>query len=316
MTGDALLDRVHDQDRERTLLAWSQWTDAMGLDSFENRIRTRDGALHRIHWHVYPVRDDRGDLRDIQAIGRDFTWWDVLEEKVRAGQRTASVARLVQGLAHKFNNMLVSVLGNASVLASQLDKDHPWRTIVDDIAAGAERAGKLTRQLMTYARSTPQVLQRHRLRDLLTDYAELGQSAVPAGVSLEVHAEAENDWIEADATQLQQVVVNLLLNAAEAMPDGGAVHVRTANVSSPSPDASASKDVLALIVEDTGVGIAPADRDRIFDPFFTTKEIGRGLGLAVVQGIVHAHGGKIEVDSQEGKGTTVTVLLPLADSSD
>jgi len=312
MVGKDPIDWVHPDDRQQTREAWERWTVSAEPLAFRNRLVSRAGKEHRIQWRIHPVRDRTGRLTHIQGIGRDLAVGYELEEKLRAAQFSESIVRLSRGLAHKFNNMLVSVLGNASVLANQLEKNHPWRPIVDDIVQGAERAARLTRQLLTYARSTSHLPQRRRLGDLLAENLELGQTALPSKVSLEIHADAEDDWIETDPKQFQQVALNLVLNAAEAMPDGGEVTVRTGRASCALESGSPETECVALIVEDTGVGITPEDQERMFAPFFSTKDLGRGLGLAAVQGIVQAHRGKIEVESTPGEGTVVRVLFPTA----
>ncbi len=300
---EQLLEKVHPEDRERTRHAWDGWPGTGGLVHFENRIQSTDQGSRRIHWNVRPVLNDEGQLSHVQAVGRDFTDWYRLEEKLRGAQRSESIAGLARGFAHEFNNMLVSVLGNASVLSSQLDGDHEWRPIVDEIANGADRAAKLTRQLLTYARSAHRIPQRRRFNELVRESIELGQTALPGTVRVEIRPEATNDWIEADPMQVQQVLLNLVMNAADAMPEGGTVSVRTENSLCRLAGGGPETECVDLVVEDAGVGIAPEDRERIFDPFFSTKEMGRGLGLAAVQGIVEAHGGQIEVDSTLGEGT-------------
>ncbi len=312
MVGRDFVDWVHPDDRQRTREAWERWTASTEPLGFRNRLVTRAGKEHRIQWRIHPVRDPSGRLTHIQGIGRDLTARYELEEKLRAAQFSESVVRLSRGLAHKFNNMLVSVLGNASVLANQLEKGHPWRAMVDDIVQGAERAARLTRQLLTYARSTSHLPQRRRLRDLLSENFELGQTALPSKVSLQIHADTEDDWIETDPKQFQQVALNLVLNAAEAMPDGGRITMRTDRVACALESGSPETECVTLIVEDTGVGIPPEDQELMFDPFFSTKDLGRGLGLAAVQGIVQAHRGKIEVESTPGEGTIVRVLFPMS----
>ncbi len=310
MTFDQFLERVHPDDRDHTQEAWETWIDAAETTHFGNRLLSIAEEEHRIQWSIHPVRSRTGELTCLQTVGHDLTSWHDLEQKIQTARLSESMVRLTGGFAHKFNNMLVSVLGNASLLASQLEANHPWRLIVDDIVAGADQAARLTRQLLTYARSTPHVPQRRRLRDLLAESLELGETALPSRIDLKIDIGAQDDWVEADPMQFQHMVINLVLNAAEAMPDGGTVSVQTADVPADPKDNRAQRGFAAIIIEDTGVGIAEDDLKRMFDPFFSTKEMGRGLGLAAVKGMVRAHSGKIEVQSEPGRGTRIRVLLP------
>lgn len=307
-----LIDRVHADDQANTRENLERAENVPGPLRFDNRIVSPSNAEHRILWNVSAVRDRSGKLTHLQGIGHDVTEWYDLEQRLKGAQYSESVVRLARGFAHEFNNMLVSVLGNATVLLGQVQPDHHWYPILSDIIDGAERAARLTRQLLTYARATSYTPQRRRLGDLLNEHLELNRTVVPPVIDLRVHLDAEDDWIEADPMQLQQVVIGLISNAVEAMPDGGTVTVRTSRVDAAGSSGRAAPGWLLLSVEDMGVGIPPEDRERIFDPFFSTKEMGRGLGLAAIQGIVQAHRGKIEIESRPGWGTKARVYLPPA----
>ncbi len=304
------LDQVHPEDKENTERAWEAWLQATGLQNFENRLLSTAGKEHRGFWNVQPVRDANGLLTHIQCIGRDFTARYRLDEKLRNTQRAESIARLARGFAHEFNNMLVSVLGSASVLEAQMAEDHPWRAIAHDIVTGAERAAKLTKQLLTYARGTVPSPQPLRLSELLSESLDFTGTMLPNNIDIRTEIDTGGDWIDGDPVQMQQVVLNLVQNAAESMPEGGSVTIRVQEGVNGAPEAPVQPPAVMLTVEDHGWGIPPDDRDQIFDPFFSTKEMGRGLGLAAVQAIVQSHGGKVEVESTPGQGSTFLVTLP------
>jgi two-component system, cell cycle sensor histidine kinase and response regulator CckA len=308
---DGLVDRLHPDDRQKLVDLWDGMKLNDGLLAVETRVLASSGVAAHFYWHFRSVRDEAGRLLRIHAVGRDITECHDAYQGLDSERRSESIIRLARGLSHDFNNMLVSVLGNASVLASQLEPNHPWRSIVEDIIAGADRAATLTRQLLTYARSTRHASHRIRLGDLLDDYMDRCRNAISPAIRLGFRHEAAEDVVDADTVQLGQVLLNLVLNAAEAMPNGGTVSVRTANLPRPGAGDSSEPGWVAMIVEDSGVGIAPEVRQRMFDPYYSTKGAGRGLGLAVVQGVVQSHKGFIEVESELEKGTLIRVFLPL-----
>lgn len=307
-----VINHVYSADRQQLKDGWMRVRNQTGPSMLECRVVAQDGTLRRIHWHFCPVLNEEGQIQRVHAVGRDVTQSHDSHEGLSAERRSEAIIQLARGLSHDFNNMLVSVLGNASVLAGQLSADHPWWPIVNEIIEGADRAAELTRNLLTYARSTRHAPQRRQLGELLDHYLARCRGLLEPNVKLEYRAEAANNTIEADPPQLEQAILNLVLNAAESMPGGGTVSVRTANEEFPATSRAAARNGVTITIEDTGVGMTPEVRQRMFDPYFSTKGAGRGLGLAVVQGVVQAHKGILDVESEPGRGTRVRLLLPLA----
>ena len=234
-----------------------------------------------------------------------------LELKLVEAQRLESLGLLAGGVAHDFNNLLVGILGNAELALVRLMADSPARALVEEIRDAGVRAAELAQQILAYSGRGPMARQSVDLAELARDTLELLHASLPPAARLGVDAPGRAPFVEGDATQLRQVLMNLLINAGESLPqDGGDVRVRLEPLTLPATDDSAPTHWIALDVVDTGVGMDPQTRARIFDPFYTTRATGRGLGLAVVHGIVRAHGGTIEVDSDPGRGTRMRVLLP------
>src|SRR3954454_19660021 len=234
---------------------------------------------------------------------RDVTEQRLLEEQLRQSQKMEAVGQLAGGIAHDFNNLLTVIAGYGEIARHRIGAG-PGAGELREIQRAAERAADLTRQLLAFAR-------RQVLEPVLLDVNEVTGGLVPMlgrliGEDIEIAMLAADDLppVLADRAQLEQVVINLAINARDAMPDGGTLAIET----------SAGDGHVRLAVSDTGTGIDPALRERIFEPFFTTKELGfgTGLGLATVHGIVTQSGGRVEVSSQPGLGSPFTVHLPAA----
>src|SRR5262245_27552371 len=231
--------------------------------------------------------------------------------------RLEAVGRLAGGVAHEFNNLLAVITGHSELLLAQPAVQGEARAALEEIKRAGARAAVLTRQLLALSRRqvlAPVVLD---LNQLLAGMEELLRRAMGADVEVALQPAAGLWPVKADAAQLEQVVLNLALNARDAMPHGGRLTLETRNVAAGAagrPESLPPGDHVALAVGDTGTGMDAATRARLFEPFFTTKEEGRGsgLGLAVVHGIVTQSGGHIDVDSRPGGGTTFTVYLPRA----
>lgn len=262
-----------------------RWARARG------RIERRDGAVRML-----------GTLMDVTERRN-------LEEELRRAHRLESIGRLAGGLAHDFNNLLAAMLGSLELLEEVCPPEGR-----DDLATarhGAERARDLTKQLLAFARKQPIVLGTVEMASLVTKAERLLQRLVGPTIELAISAERGLN-VRADAAQLEQVIVNLVVNARDAMPGGGILNVRV------RPDRhrlDVERDVVVLEVEDQGKGMDTETIRHIFDPFFTTKDTGTGLGLASSYGIVQQHGGDILVDSELGRGARFRVVLPRADSA-
>jgi signal transduction histidine kinase/CheY-like chemotaxis protein len=282
------------------------WVLARGAAA-TGELVVRDRALDT---RCFPLKDEAGSVDSVIYAFNDVTERRALAEQVREAQKMEAIGHLAGGVAHDFNNIVAVVMGNAAVLRSEIGSDPPKVELVDEILAAAKRAKDLNGQLLAFGRKQtlrPRPLDpgavvdgvRQMLRTLLTEDVELRidrGDRVPA--------------VLADRGQLEQVVVNLVANARDAMPAGGVVSITTRVA---SRDESAGGGPAAVIsVADTGTGMDAGTRARIFEPFFTTKprDKGTGLGLAVVYGIVTSHGGRIHVESQPGKGSRFDVILP------
>jgi two-component system, cell cycle sensor histidine kinase and response regulator CckA len=232
------------------------------------------------------------------------------QQQLVQASKMEALGRLAGGIAHDFNNLLTVILSTADLMQEDIASEDPIRRDLITLVEAAQRASALTRQLLTFGRRRPGKPQHLELHPLLTDMSRLLRRLIGEDVTLELRLEARYDHIEADPAQIEQVVMNLVLNAREAMPWGGTVVLETSlgrpeGVSSGSP-------MLMLAISDTGTGMDAATRARVFEPFFTTKasQGGTGMGLATVYGIVQQLGGSVQVHSQPGQGARFEVFLP------
>lgn len=238
-----------------------------------------------------------------------------LQEQLHRDEKARSIATLAGGVAHDFNNILVSVLGNASMIHSELPPDHEWYKPISSIIHSAERAAAITHRLLAYSRGGAFELQRVSLKNVLTDSLSLCRSAVPRQVEIHFDAQAADDIVEVDTTQMQQVLLNLTLNAAEAMPHGGAIWISTSSCVGPQDSPLVGKPCVCLKGRDEGAGVDPGHVSKLFEPFFTTKEFGRGLGLASVYGMLKNHGALIRLTSARQEPAEFSIYFPLKQPS-
>lgn len=247
-----------------------------------------------------------------------------LEEQLRRAQKLESLGLLAGGVAHDFNNLLTGILGNASLAVEMTPPEAPTSDMLRDIIRASERAADLTRQLLAYAGKGNFVIEPVNLSALVREISELIRSSAPRNVAFELDLRPDVPLIEADATQMQQLVMNLILNAAEATSDrSGEVRISTGvctvgpgePMTQYRPDPPAPGTYVTVRVSDDGCGMNEGVQAQIFDPFFTTKFTGRGLGLSAALGIVRSHHGAIVVESEEGAGSAFTVLLPAIQSA-
>jgi PAS domain S-box-containing protein len=282
------------------------------------RLLRRDGGTIWVSANASPVQNAAGTPLYFLVYIRDVTERKTLEEQLRQAQKMEAVGQLAGGVAHDFNNLLTAIIGNAELLLREIETEDPRRLDVLEINRAAHRAATLVRQLLAFSRK--QVLQ-PRVVDLnavVTDLSTMLRRIIGEHVSLRLELEPDLGKVLADPGQLEQVITNLAVNARDAMPSGGTLAIRTANmdadeVPGQNPE---SMPLLGPLVEvsvrDDGVGMDERTLARLFEPFFTTKELGRGtgLGLATVYGIVRQSGGHIRVNSRLHHGSTFTVYLP------
>jgi PAS domain S-box-containing protein len=293
----------------------------------------RDGAIHHVANEIFwrkdgkplpveytssPITDDGATAGAVVAF-RDVGERLRLESQLLQSQKLESIGRLSGGIAHDFNNLLTTIAGSAELAIDSLPSDHPAQQDLRLIQSAADRATALTRQLLAFARKQAIVIQLLDLNQLLVDIDQLLRRLLGADISLVAHP-TPNLWsISADRNQIEQVLINLAVNARDAMPEGGKLTIETANVELDEAYAQQHLSILPgpyvmLAVSDTGLGMGPEVQEHIFEPFFSTKESGKGtgLGLSMSYGIIKQHGGALWVYSEIGHGTTFKVYLPRA----
>ena len=251
----------------------------------------------------------------VSFIARDITERKALEDQLRQTAKLESIGVLAGGIAHDFNNLLVGILGNASLVRDGMSPLSPMRRLIDDVIKGSERAANLTQQLLAYAGKGKFIIQPLDMSDLAREMVSLIQTSIPRTVTLQLNLASGLPKVIADVAQMQQIVMNLVINAAEAIGDGAGVVAITTGVQDVDGEFSqiAAGKYISLEVQDSGEGMDEETMGKIFDPFFSTKFTGRGLGLSATQGIVRGHKGLIRVESRQGAGSTFRVLLPAAD---
>jgi len=319
----SLINRTEDQ------LLSSDFTDLF-LESDRQRIKDHLTEIHmtsqpvavngpltlngkQVSLHLFPVMDEM--QRSIIVILTDVSEQKRMEAQLIQAQKMEAIGTLAGGIAHDFNNLLMVIQGNVSLMLLDVNPAHSHYEMLRTIEKQVYSGSKLTSQLLGYARKGRYELRPIHLNQLVADTSEAFSRTRK---NITFHRELAGNLLtcEADQGQIEQVLMNLFVNAADAMPEGGDLFLKTANVNfkeikgrgyTPNPG-----DYVLLTVTDTGVGMDSKTIDRIFDPFFTTKELGRGtgLGLASTYGIVKGHGGYIEVESEKGRGSTFKVFLP------
>jgi PAS domain S-box-containing protein len=314
---------IHPDDRERVKSDINAAVER-GAESWsaEYRYRRADGSYAHVFDRGYVLHD--GDGRPTRMIGAmmDITQRLQLEEELRQSQKMEAVGRLAGGVAHDFNNLLTIITGRTHLVLGRLKADDPVRRSVEVIQKTADRAAGLTRQLLAFSRK--QVLQRKvlDLNTMVADVSTMLRRLIGEDVDLLLTLGPHAGRVNADRAQLEQALMNLAVNARDAMPEGGTLgletdHVQLGAVPPDRPDALPPGPYVVLRVMDTGTGMDAATQARIFEPFFTTKELGKGtgLGLSMVHGIVRQHGGAIHVRSVEGGGTTFEIYLPQVETA-
>jgi two-component system, cell cycle sensor histidine kinase and response regulator CckA len=281
------------------------------------RRRRKDGAEIDISISSAPLRNTDGSVAGIVTLALDVTERRRLEDQNRQLQKLDTLGSLAGGIAHDFNNLMSIVTGRAHILRQSLEPSSPLRRHVDLINDTAGRAAMLTQQLLAFSRKQVFSLSVLKLRDVVHGLEPILQRLIGEDVELFVSHGPDIGWVKGDRGQLEQVMLNLVVNAREAMPTGGMINVEIFNVDADAVPVNGrpegwSGPCVVLKVTDTGVGMDEATRSRIFEPFFTTKEVGKGtgLGLSTVYGIVKQHGGSIAVESAPDRGATFTVFLP------
>ncbi|MBK7144864.1 MAG: PAS domain S-box protein [Xanthomonadales bacterium] len=312
--------RIHDDDRVRVADGLQQVIDSGGTHwHAEYRFLHADGSERIVIDRGSVIRDEAGQPLRMLGSMIDVTEQRQLAEGLRQAQKLEAVGQLTGGVAHDFNNLLTVILGNAELLSEQLGSEHRLRMLAEMTATAAERGAELTRRLLAFARRQPLQPKPLDLNRLLAGMDALLRRTLPAHIGIEL-VRAGGLWTaEVDPGQLENAVLNLAINARDAMDGNGCLTIETANVVLDEAYAAAQVEVHAgqyvmVSVSDTGTGMRPEVAARAFDPFFTTKEVGRGsgLGLAMVYGFAKQSGGHAKIYSEPGNGTSVKLYFPRA----
>ncbi len=313
---DHLLPNVLEEDQEQTLSIYQRVMAGEDLRGAETRRRRKDGKVIYVSMWTALLRDATGKANGFLAAVTDISERKQLEEQLRQSQRIEAVGRLAGGVAHDFNNLLTIITGYSDLLLTKMPEFEPLRRNVEEIKKASGRAASLTNQLLAFSRR--QVLQPKivDLNEIVADMNKMLRRLIPEDTELVVNLDAEIGRVKADPGQIEQVIVNLAVNAREAMPGGGKLIIETANRELDEVYCRQHMSVkpghyVMLSVSDTGLGMAPEVQEHIFEPFFTTKTgKGTGLGLSTVYGIVKQSSGDIWVYSEPGFGTCFKIYLP------
>ncbi|HOQ44618.1 MAG TPA: PocR ligand-binding domain-containing protein [Bryobacteraceae bacterium] len=320
-TYEAFLEAVHPEDRAAVHEAYtSSVRNGSASYEFTHRVvRKSTGEVRFVHEKCEHIRGDDG--KAVRSVGmvQDITDSKRAEDALRQAQKLESIGLLAGGVAHDFNNLLTGIIGHASMLAEEASGETGEH--VNAILRAAEKAAHLTRQLLAYSGKGQFAIRELDVSQAVQEIGDLVQFSIPKSVDLSFNLQKRLPLVQVDPSQFQQIVMNLVINAGEAIGEGnpGRITVSTsmADIAEAFPDAVgrlvAPGRYVSVEVSDTGCGIAPDKLSSIFDPFFTTKFIGRGLGLSAVAGIVGPYKGAVVVESEPGRGSMFRVLLPVAE---
>lgn len=265
------------------------------------------------------LRDENGTPISILGVSRDISERKELEAQLRQSQKMESIGTLTGGIAHDFNNIMGIIIGNTELALESIPETHPVNFNLEEIRSAGLRAADIVKQLLSFCRKSVQELKPVNIRQVIEEPLGLLRSTIPATIEIRKRIRVSGATILADPIQINQIIINLCINAAQAMEQtGGIIDISLSNVKLSKTAANLYADLprgdyIKLMVSDTGPGIASDIIDKVFDPYFTTKEIGKGsgMGLSIVLGIVKNHNGTIFVDSEPGEGAAFTILFPL-----
>jgi PAS domain S-box-containing protein len=299
IVGRSYLEFVHPADHEMTMDHAEVLATGRPVNGFMNRFVHRDGSVVPVMWSSVWSEDDRTTF----AVGRDMRDHVAAEEKLRQAQKMEAVGRLSGGIAHDFNNLLTVVIGATETLAEALAARPDLQDVARVAMEAAERGAELVSQLMAVSRTQPLAPQTVNCNRFLEALLPILRRTLSKGIEVRLEAAPDEVCCLADLTQLTSAMLNLTINARDAMPNGGSLVLRAARAG----------EMVMLSVDDTGEGMTPQTRARALEPFFTTKPEGKGsgLGLSMVYGFAVQSGGRLEIDTREGAGTRVTLCLPV-----
>ncbi len=313
-------EQIHPDDQKVVKLA-AEEAKTTGLGRrVEYRVRHKNGEWRVLESTASAVRDSKGEVEKLVIVNRDITERRHLERQLLLSQRLEAVGKLSGGIAHDFNNILGVIIGYSEALQQKIGVDDPMREAVDEIESAGRRAAALTQQLLAFSRKQvlePKILD---LNSIVADVEKMLRRLIGEDVELEIIPGSGLGTVKADRGQIEQVILNLAVNARDAMLRGGKLKIETMNADLDENDARRTRYVVPghyvmLQVSDSGMGMSAEVQSHIFEPFYTTKEQGKGtgLGLATVYGVVKQSGGYIWVASEIGKGSKFQVYLPRAE---
>jgi len=307
-----------DADPVVVLPAHRQLLSGAPIVNYQHRLKRKDGTVITVLNNSCPLTDPSGVVTGMQSTLIDITQEIRLEEELRQLQKLEAIGTLAAGVAHDFNNILTAIIGHAELMRLSLGEVTQPGEEIDGIIAAAQRGAGISRSLLTFCRKTPPKLVTVDFGRLVADSTSMLRRMLPAIIEMETSGfEPGRWWVDADAVQISQVLMNLVVNSRDAMPEGGTLRISItegdleSDKGPPLAERTAPSAVV-LTVEDTGYGIDGENLQRVCDPFFTTKPRGQGtgLGLSVVHGIVETHGAHLALDSDVGRGTTVRIRFP------
>ena len=280
--------------------------------------KKKDGSIYYEDATISPVRDLRGKIQNYVAVKRDVTETIELTQQLLHSQKMEAIGTLAGGIAHDFNNLLQVVMGYCEILMESKGPDHAEFSDLQKIYLAGKKGADLVKKLLTFSRNEQTKLVETDLNAEITQVCGLLLRTIAKSVKMDLNLSGDLSLVDADPNQLAQVIMNLILNARDAMPDGGTLSIETRNVSLDEEYCSKHFDVkpgnyVRLVFSDTGEGMDKSTMDHIFEPFFSTKEVGKGtgLGLATVYGIVKNHAGHLTCESSPGKGSTFRIYFPV-----
>ncbi|MDH3251445.1 MAG: PAS domain S-box protein, partial [Ignavibacteria bacterium] len=291
------------------------FVEGLGLKDVEEILQRPDGKTMVVSFNASLVRDAKGTTINARIVARDISERKMMESAILHAQKIDSIGNLAGGIAHDFNNILASILGSASIMRRRLPESTKLDRYLEIIENASRKGSSLTRQMLTFARKTETHVEPITINALVTETVELFQRSVSKEITIEEHLTADSTEVNGDTSQIQQGFLNILLNARDAMPGGGTLTISTITTTADASTISGFSSVkpgpfIEIRVSDTGVGMDKDTQNRIFDPFFSTKDLGTGLGLSVLYGVVQNHGGFIRLESEVGRGTTFSIFLP------
>jgi PAS domain S-box-containing protein len=313
--------RILKSGKHDTFFYKEMWNTLIRGDAWHGRFinKKKDGSLYEAEATISPILDEQGKITNFMSIKRDVTHEIKLEKQLVQAQKMEAIGTLAGGIAHDFNNILSAIMGYSELALIEVPKEKKLYDNVQKVLYASHRAKDLVQQILTFSRKSEEKKAPVQISHLVKEALKFLRSSIPTTIEIREKIAGEIGIINANPTQMYQVIMNLCTNASYAMQKGGGIlEVSLKNIDLDSHSAVQYPDIdpgkyLRLTVSDTGKGIAPEIIERIFEPYFTTKEkgVGTGMGLSIVHGIVKDHGGMVTVYSEPGKGSTFYVYIPL-----